>query len=868
MIQRRPLVWLASCFVLGTGLSSMWQGTLLIMIGCGLLFIGVPLLLLLRAASIKLAVLCAAAVVFGMLNYVYTDLRNTSQIDEIAERLGSEAVLEGVKVTGVIDSKVEVDGDRVSFVLRIRQMTLEGKAEQRVLDEKVMVQVQLMEQVQQNVAGSWQRGDALRMTGALSRPATARNFGSFDYRAYLRLKHIHYSLRTKGVSSIQVTAPSGWNEQMLLRINDQLRAQLGNQMSRIFAAPHDGYMKGLVIGDSGDLDPEKFREFSKLGLTHILAISGTHVAVYVGFFLWLFQRLRLTRETSLLIVIGLIPPYVLLSGASPSVIRAGIMAMISLYALRRQWLKDGLHILSLTAFLMLLWNPYQVLDVSFQLSFIVTAGLILWVPPLQRLLPIRSKGIASLLSITLVAQIVSFPLTIYYFNQVSWLSLIANFVLVPFISLIILPLGTFALAVSYMHINAAKLLVWPTEWLNGWTFHLIEWFNASREFLMIWPSPPIWWILLYYGLIGLGIAHLGKVRPGAQRIPQWVSEEETAPLMPSESISKHLQPRGRNEARTIVRRISFLLVIALTLFYAYNPTFYKRDGEVQFIDVGQGDSILVRTLTGKYILIDGGGTVRFSKPGDGWKTRQDPYEVGRKTLVPLLKQRGVQQLDLLIMTHEDQDHAGGLQAVLEEIPVHAFLFNGTLKKNQPISKLFQTAIGLGIPLYAAGVPATLQMDAGTSLTFLSPSATFMNNARITKMDEQNDVSVSFLLHMKQSTFLFTGDMGVRVEQQILDQLVSKPGGSRIVGGGSQGIDVLKIAHHGSKTSSSDTWLKYWKPQAAVISVGEKNLYGHPSPVVIDRLDTNRIRVFRTDQQGEIQMEVTDAGIRVRHKNPM
>ncbi|WP_152392113.1 DNA internalization-related competence protein ComEC/Rec2 [Paenibacillus guangzhouensis] len=862
MIDRRPLVGLVSCFVLGTGFASMWQGTLLMMIGCGVLFIGIPLLLWMRAASVRLAMLCGAAVIFGILNYWWADQRNTSQITEMIGQAGIEAAaLEAVQGTGIIDSKVEVDGDRVSFVLRLHQLSVGGKLDQQALSERVMVQVQLTEQTQQTAAGLWQRGDTLRMTGSLSLPAVARNFDSFDYRAYLRLKRIHYTLRAKGLASIQVASASGWNEQTLLRINDKLREQLGNQMSGIFAPPHDGYMKGLVIGDSGDLDPEKFRDFSKLGLTHILAISGTHVAVYVGFFLWLFRRLRLTRETSLLIVIGLIPPYVLLSGASPSVIRAGIMAMISLYALRRQWLKDGLHILSLAAFLMLLWNPYQVLDVSFQLSFIVTAGLILWVPPLQRLLPIRSKAIASLVSITCVAQIVSFPVTIYYFNQVSWLSLIANFVLVPFISLIILPLGTFALAGSYIHIAAAKVLVWPTEWLNGWTFQLIEWLNASRHFIMTWPTPPVWWIVVYYGLIGLGFAHLNKMSLTAvQRTPaQAVSEEETVPLTSSESLSKRLHP-NRIALRTILLRTSYFIAIALILVYAYQPMLLNREGNVQFIDVGQGDSILIRTPSGKIMLIDGGGTVRFNKPADRWKARQDPYEVGRKTLVPLLKQRGVQQIDVLIMTHEDQDHAGGLQAVIEEIPVHAFVFNGTLKENQPISKLFRTAIALGIPLYAAGEPASLRMDDETSLTFLSPSATFMNNARITKMDEQNDASVAFLLHIKQSTFLFTGDMGVNVEQEILDRLGLEQGGS-------QRIDVLKVAHHGSKTSSSDAWLQFWRPQAAVISVGEKNLYGHPSPIVMERLQANRIQVFRTDQQGEIQMKVTNVGIQVRQKNP-
>lgn len=839
-------------------MACIWQRLILGLIITGVLLVSSSLFIYYRLSSVRLVLICCMALVCGSIYYAWTDDHNVSGLPDIT---GIEtAKLDNSEVTmqGRITSPVELDGDRVSFKMIAEEWKSDELKQPLVLSENIIVQVQLTEQSQQQIATIWRRGDHIRISGTLRLPGTARNFGAFDYRAYLRLKHVHWTLRVKGLDSITIQEPTSWNQQTILRWNDEVRKRLGQQMSLLFASPHDGYMKGLVIGDSGDLDPEKFRDFSQLGLTHILAISGTHVAVYVGSLLWLFRRLRWSREKSLLIVICFIPPYVLLSGASPSVIRAGIMAMIALYALRKQILKDGLHILCITALVMLLWNPYYIRDVSFQLSFIVTAGLILWVPRVQRRLPFKSPWLASLVAITCVAQAVSVPLTIYYFNQVSLLSLLANFLFVPFISFIVLPFGSIALALSFIHPAVANLLVRPTEWMNTWCFDLIAWMNQSNSSVMIWASPPIWWILIYYVLVEIGVHRIGErkpILPGADED----AYQETIPLTPDRIDPPQKRVRTWN-GRKLASRCGYLLVSSLFLLYAYNPAFYDHDGYVQFIDVGQGDSILIRTPEGKHILVDGGGTVRFGKKGEEWKVREDPYEVGRKLLVPLLKQRGVHQLDALIMTHEDQDHAGGLQAVLEDIPVKTFIFNGTLKPNTSTMKLFKTALDHDVPLYQANSSLPLQIDDETRLQFIYPTATLGDPSRITLMNEQNDFSVVFLLHMKHSLFLFTGDMEQRIEESIVDQLVS-PRGKSVKSQTS--IDVLKVAHHGSKTSTSERWLDYWNPRAAVVSVGEHNTYGHPSPQVMDRMEQMRIDIFRTDLHGEVQMRIHNDSIEVR-----
>ncbi|HEY2494843.1 MAG TPA: MBL fold metallo-hydrolase, partial [Paenibacillus sp.] len=237
-----------------------------------------------------------------------------------------------------------------------------------------------------------------------------------------------------------------------------------------------------------------------------------------------------------------------------------------------------------------------------------------------------------------------------------------------------------------------------------------------------------------------------------------------------------------------------VILFAILLYTGYQPNSLSGAGRVQFLDVGQGDSILITTPEGKNILVDGGGTVNFRKAEESWRTRKEPFEVGAKVVVPLLKKRGIHHLDAVVLTHGDQDHAGGLQAVLDQIPVKAFLFNGTLSGKTSIEQLLTTAITKGIPVYAIHQDMFHQTDRYTEITFLSPEMTGDEQADLPLVKEQNHSSISFVLTMNGVRMLFTGDMDVASENIILED--ESKLSMRL-----QGVDVIKIAHHGSKTST-------------------------------------------------------------------
>ncbi|WP_340017992.1 ComEC/Rec2 family competence protein [Paenibacillus sp. FSL H3-0457] len=952
-MKGRPLLSFTICWLCGSGIACALTGWTLIW---GLIGALACLPLLLRFMDVRgwSVLFLLAAFIGGAAHWEWNDTRNHSSLPETMHIAAHELDGWSAEIQGELVSDVRIDGDRADFKIQMSSIlaTSDSSADADLtassafnIDEQLMVQVRLLEEEEQQVAAGWKRGDLITLNGSFVLPGEARNFGGFDYRSYLRTLHIHWLFKVKGASSVTAVAPEGLGQYNVLRWTDWTRHKLGSAVEQLFPEPHAGYMKGLIIGMATDIDPGTYGQFSQLGLTHILAISGTHVAVYVASLLLILSWLRLTRETALTIVLILVPAYVLLSGGSPSVIRAGIMSMIGLYMARRGLARDGLQMISAAALLMMWWDPYFLLSVSFQLSFLVTAGLMIYMPLINRLFSGWPKSLAATASVTVTAQLISFPVTILYFNQFSLLSFVANFLLVSLISAIVLPLGTVAMLLSFIWVPLAKPLAWIAMQLNQLTFISVEWMNSLPGFVLIWATPPLLWISTYYAVLYalLYLLHRGN---GEQRETTFI-EEETAPLVRRQppvsmenvgirsSMSNVAQDQGKNRVdgketslTTLGASIAWpeytsaftargagyyahermskaqqwlcgLLALSFIagLWWAYQTPQPVGTGIVQFLDIGQGDSTLITTPEGKHILVDGGGTVSFGNTEQSWKTRRDPYEVGAKVVVPLLKKRGIHQLDAVIVTHADQDHAGGLQAVLEQIPVKRFMFNGTTSGKDNFDKLLDTAMERKIPLYAIQQGMSYKADKETSLHFIAPDLAHMDvnvSGNLPVSEHQNHDSVVFLLEMAGASMLFTGDMDAAAEQDLLymiqdgslaaqfeqkgadigvtegvvQRVLTRPlqvDSKDASAAASVSIDVLKVAHHGSKTSSTEAWLQYWNAKTAVISAGVNNTYGHPNPGVMERLEATGSDIYRTDQMGEVQIRVKDGKIDIRYK---
>ncbi|MHA0855743.1 DNA internalization-related competence protein ComEC/Rec2 [Paenibacillus sp. CMAA1364] len=821
----------------------------------GLIWLGLSLILLASIPILnirwRLTIMIWLAFTLSGGYWEWVDVTNVSSLPLAMHQDITQLDMSSIQAEGMITSIVNIDGDRVSMNLELSAIhTLK-------VSETLLLQVKLQTQEEQLLAMSWQRGDMIKAQGTLEIPSTARNFDAFDYRNYLRTKKIHWIIKVDGLNNVQVTPNSSWGMISILRLNDLLREKIATKMDQLYQGRHAGYMNGLIIGMRDDVDPMTYGQFSQLGLSHILAVSGTHVAVFVAcLMLIMLSWFRLTRETTLTIVIVLIPCYVLLTGCSPSVIRAGIMSMITLYALRQGLLKDGLNIISATAFVMLVWNPYLLLNVSFQLSFIVTLGLILYLPLARSMLKWLPSKLGGAIAVAIIAQLISFPLTIYYFNQFSLLSFLANLLLVPLISAVVMPMGMTSLILGSLWFPVGRSIAWVVEWLNKLTFAIVEGMNAYPAWITIWPSPSVLWICSYYILLYV-LLRLGQIWVyHVRRDP--VCIDDTLPLEGVLHSKLHKENGGHKLTWKQWIVAPFLILFIVLLYTAYQPPSLQGAGQISFIDVGQGDCILITTPDGKQILVDGGGTLNFRKEKDIWKNRREPFEVGEKVVVPLLKKRGIHHLDAVIITHGDQDHFGGLQAVLDHIPVKVIMFNGTLTGGVAFNKLFLTALDKDIPMYALHNKMIMRPDSHTQFTFISPDMTQVEQEGLPVVKEQNHHSVVFTLEMNSVRMLLTGDMDVSSELNILKDKAN----ANLI---STGIDIIKIAHHGSSTSTSEQWLSHWKGSVAVISVGIHNTYGHPKAEVVDRIKEHDMTIYRTDQHGEVQMRLHPNGVWIRNK---
>lgn len=273
---------------------------------------------------------------------------------------------------------------------------------------------------------------------------------------------------------------------------------------------------------------------------------------------------------------------------------------------------------------------------------------------------------------------------------------------------------------------------------------------------------------------------------------------------------------------------AFLVPLAIIFFHICTNV-WQLKGEVTMIDVGQGDSILIQLPfnRGTY-LIDTGGTLRFAT--DEWKERKKSFEVGEDVLVPFLKSKGITTLDKLIITHGDMDHAGGAFALMEQINVKEVVLPNIEEQSELEQRLIDKCEEIKVPVYFASQGD--RWSAGnTEFVVLSPKEKTAT--------DKNDASIVLYTELGGLKWLFTGDLGVEGEEKIIDTFKHLK------------VDVLKVAHHGSKTSTGEEFLEKIQPKVALISVGLNNRFGHPHQEVVDRLKEHDIIIYRTDEQGAI-----------------
>lgn len=759
------LRWEGSFFLHGI----IFYSSLFVMIGIlsvtyplTIIFLFLLLLFLLWQKKFTFPLLCVLLFIFIIFSFrTYLDIQETTKLNEEVKHF-----------TFTFLHSMKVDGDSFSAY---------GK--EVLTKEKLIIRYKIPTVEWKGKLQSIQPGYVCKMTGKLEVPKQNRNRYAFQYQEYLKREKIYWILQAE-----HIDLESCVKKDTFYTMIQRLRQRGIFYLQQTFPEHISSLAIALIFGERFFLGEDLLSAYERLGIVHLLAISGLHVGLLVAMLFYGGIRLQFTREKVSTMLLFFLPIYILLTGASPSVLRAGLMVFIVLLSEKIKIRSlTTIDVLSMVFLILLFIKPLLLYHVGFQLSFSVTVALLLSNHLIKKY---RHQPVQLLFVVSLISQIVSLPFIVYHFYEFSLVALIVNIFYVPLYSVLLLPLLLILFLLSFV--------IPLSSVLNIIDFYIRE-MNQLTKFLSTFPfstiilgRPPFIFFVIYSVATCYFFYH-------------WDVGAKVKKLF-----------------------ITFLPLF-LICFFQFHSGIFQFKGEVTMIDVGQGDSILIKLPFNKgTYLIDTGGNLSF--PKEEWQEKEKNFEVGEDILVPYLKSRGIRSLDKLILTHGDLDHVGGAFAVIKELKVKEVLFPRVQKISNLDRELIQLCVEKEISYKFVKAGDGWQVD-DVYFYILSP----LERGQL----EKNNQSIVILSNMGGLNWLFTGDLEEKGEQLLLARYPNLT------------VDILKIGHHGSKTSTTDLFLDRIKAKVALISCGENNPFGHPHQEVLKRLEERGIVTYRTDKNGEI-----------------
>ena len=730
---------------------------------------------------------------------------------EYEKSFKDEEILEGTAV--VVSQKEEKD---YNYTYKIK--LLKGKNKNKCLYLKIDKKQEV----------NLEYGDKIFITGEFQEPQGMRNEGGFNYKEYLKSLNIYGSVKAKNIKVIEQNKGNIFMN-FTYKISDEIKENIEEFMGEKYS----GLLIGLLLGDSSKIDENMEENFKITSLTHILAVSGAQVTYIIVAMYSLLKRKIGIQKTRVVIIASLIF-YTALTGFSPSIVRAGIMGiilMISGLVFRKN---DIINSIAISLFFMLVYNPFLLENVGLQLSYLGTIGIIgfnktiililkniqirnrKWKYKINRKLILLISKIKEILAVTMSASLAVVPVMIYHFNLFGTYFLITNLLASIIIGPITL-LGTLLVIISFISIYIAKILSYILKFLIGILLFISSFSKLPISKIYI-PTPTIPFIIIIYLSL---IISLFIYKVFHERNPNTT-------ILRVRNLLALVKYKFKQNRDDVIKKIIIIsIIISLCII------FIPRDLKINFVDVGQGDSTFIITPKNETILIDGGGSNTGS------------FDVGENTLLPYVLDKGYNKIDFMIISHFDSDHVGGLLTILEEIKVEKVLIAKQEEQSENYKRFLNIVKEKNIPVIIGKEGDKINIEKDLYLDILFPESEQIEENVI------NNNSLVFNIHYNNFSMLFTGDIEEIAEKRIIE-ITNK---SRLKS------DIIKIPHHGSKTSSTRELLEIVLPKIALIGVGKDNLFGHPSSETIDKLDELEIKTYRTDINGEIMINVNKSGIR-------
>ena len=675
-------------------------------------------------------------------------------------------------------------------------------------------------------------GQRVEIEARVRAPRNFNNPGSFDYAGYLARQKIFWTASmTRGSTARVSPGRCGWRAMAWIFA---LRGVALDRIERLYADAYtSGMMQAMLIGESSQLQKIWTENFRRTGTFHALVISGAHVAVLAGVLLFLLRLCSLGEIPALTLTAAAAWLYALVSGFSPPVARAA--AGFTLYLIARFFFRRGrvLNLLAAVAVVYLLCDPGDLGDASFQLSFLCVAALGALAAPLleatsgpyaRGLREIQNRGADPYLA----PRVAQFRIEIRLLAETleAWCSVPASWCAES--AALLARGGIFVYEMALISLAIQIGLALPMVVY----FHRISFTGLTANVIIVpllEAAVPIGFLAIFTGWHAAA-ALAGWLLKIAARTADWHARLEPAwrvsspPLWLAFSFGASLIVFAAAMRSAHWRKRAAVPVAGLFGFILWQPwtaPVATHSLELTAIDVGQGDSLLVVFPEGRTMVIDGGGVLQF-----GTVKRRSNLDTGEDVVSPYLWSRGIRRLDILVATHAHQDHSGGLPALLENFRPRELWVGAN-----PSVELLRRAVDLRIPVRTPDASAAPADYGGARLEVLSPPPGF------NPVKPGNNDSLALRLTYGANSFLLTGDLESPMERLLLAD------------GRALHADVLKVGHHGSKTSTSPDFLDAVAPSIAVISAGFENSFGHPHPTVLARLAQRHAAILRTDQDG-------------------
>lgn len=672
-------------------------------------------------------------------------------------------------------------------------------------------------------------GEKIRVFGEGKAADPARNPGVFDHQLYCRAKGISGIIYADGYTGMGGKAHIVSDS--LYRIRRQLSGRL-----KLIALPEDaGILSAVLLGEKEDLDSAVYELYRKNGISHLLAISGLHISI-VGLGIWkLFRKGGAGFWISGIFAGGFLIAYGMMVGSGPSVVRAVSMAGLSFLAAAAGRTYDLPTAMCIPALGLLLTHPYLLTQASFQLSFLAVISLVY---P-GRLFSARGEtfftnekfsAAASAFFVSLSLQMVTAPVVCWHSFGIPVYGVFLNLLVIPLMTYVVLS-GFIGLGLSFLSVSAGGAMLGGAHYILKLYEVVCNGIGKLPGAELVLGQPEVWKIGCYYGLVVSGAIIYER---GMKIAEKFHEKKHKSKEKSEESVLNLWKTRILIDRK---HRLVFLCAAWLLAFFFLLPS-RPADLSVTFLDVGQGDGIVLR-FASRTILVDCGSSQQKS--------------VGEKVLVPYLRSQGVTYVDLAVMTHGDQDHINGIRYLLEH-PESGIRLGGLMMpkagNDEIYGKMAELAKKQEIPVYYASAGERIENIAGKDVYMecLSPSGE-------EEFSDRNEESLVFRVTYDRFSMMLMGDLEAGGEENLVESGVLSP------------VTVLKAGHHGSATSSGESFLEKLSPEITVLSYGRKNRYGHPAKEVKERLGNIGSEILETGISGAVMIETDGKKMKVRTMLP-